>query len=313
MVPQRSACICDALYKRPCTVLNPINFRPQLVGPANIVSFNPQALLYSPYYLSRLYVQQAFSNVEQIGHGSFGVVYAATSRADGRQYAIKESRNVYGSLDDRKRMLHEVQIHKSLPPHKNVVNFVMAWEECDRLYIQIELCRPQSLADMRQCATCVTESAVLKWTKDMASALVHLHKHDIIHLDVKPDNMFIGADGYCKLGDFGSARKLADDTEKEPKFYDGDGRYLAPELLKDPPTKAADVYSLGMSMLELASGVDFASPRFNCREDDRNAALAGMNDGLLKRLFQYMTNAAPKARPCASFVLDIIFWVEFIL
>uniref|UniRef100_A0A7E4VTC8 Uncharacterized protein n=1 Tax=Panagrellus redivivus TaxID=6233 RepID=A0A7E4VTC8_PANRE len=68
-----------------------------------------------------------------------------------------------------------------------------------------------------------------------------------------------------------------------------------------------------ISMFELASGVDFASPRFNCHEGARNAALARMNDCLLKCLFQYMTNAAPKDRPCASFVLDIIFWVQFIL
>uniref|UniRef100_A0A7E4V7Q4 non-specific serine/threonine protein kinase n=1 Tax=Panagrellus redivivus TaxID=6233 RepID=A0A7E4V7Q4_PANRE len=310
MVPQKSACVCATLRKRPCTRLSdPIGLEPKFAHSAKTVSFkDAPPTLFAPYDSSRPYLEQAFRDIAEIGYGSFGVVYAATSRADGLQYAIKRSHNVYSTRSWRKRMLHEVQIHESLPPHKNLVNFVMAWEERDRLYIQIELCRRQSLADMRQCATCVTESAVLKWTKDMASALVHLHKHDIIHLDIKPDNMFIGADGHCKLGDFGSALNLA--TDNVDDFDDGDGRYLAPEILNNPPTKAADVYSLGMSMLELASGVDFASRKFNSRMEIHLAAFGCLKDVGLKQLIEDMTNLKPERRPSALGVLEMIFLLE---
>ncbi|RUS80463.1 hypothetical protein EGW08_011779 [Elysia chlorotica] len=86
-------------------------------------------------------------------------------------------------------------------------------------------------------------------------ALKHLHDHNLVHMDIKPDNAFISFDGICKLGDFG----LVIDLTKKRDVTDaieGDPKYLAPELLEGHFGKHADVFSLGMFILELLTDLE---------------------------------------------------------
>lgn len=71
-------------------------------------------------------------------------------------------------------------------------------------------------------------------------------------MDIKPENMFLDSSGTFKLGDFGLAVKIGNQSGWE----EGDGRYVAPELLKrsQPPSGSADIYSLGSAMLHCALG-----------------------------------------------------------
>jgi serine/threonine protein kinase len=88
---------------------------------------------------------------------------------------------------------------------------------------------------------------------DAAHGLRHIHAHNIIHLDIKPENIYLHASAVFKIGDFGLAIVATGNAHWE----DGDGRYLAPELLQraSRPTAAADVYSLAASLLHCALGV----------------------------------------------------------
>jgi membrane-associated tyrosine- and threonine-specific cdc2-inhibitory kinase len=87
---------------------------------------------------------------------------------------------------------------------------------------------------------------------DAAHGLRHVHAHNVIHLDIKPENIYLHASGTFKLGDFGLAIVAAANSNWE----EGDGRYVAPELLRRAgrPTTAADVYSLAASLLQCALG-----------------------------------------------------------
>lgn len=98
--------------------------------------------------------------------------------------------------------------------------------------------------------SCLTSLACA--CSDMTSALQHLHHHQILHLDVKPENIFLHASGAFKLGDFG----LAVHAHSAASWQEGDGRFVAPELLQRAadPGPAADVYSLGASVLHCAIG-----------------------------------------------------------
>nr|CDJ92377.1 Serine threonine protein kinase-related domain containing protein [Haemonchus contortus] len=77
----------------------------------------------------------------------------------------------------------------------------------------------------------------------------------MLHLDVKPSNIYLSLDKRsCKLGDFGLAinlKKVAADWAD-----DGDKNYMAPELLNESPTTAADMFSLGITMLEVTTPLD---------------------------------------------------------
>ena len=63
---------------------------------------------------------------------------------------------------------------------------------------------------------------------DLLQALQHLHDHDHVHMDIKPENIFLGMDGVCKLGDFGLMIDLA---AAEAGGTEGDPKYLAPEVV----------------------------------------------------------------------------------
>lgn len=85
----------------------------------------------------------------------------------------------------------------------------------------------------------------------------HLHGKNYIHLDIKPENIMISRDGIFKLGDFGllvDLKALRDGNIKRAlNLSDGDAKYLASEVLDRVYTKACDIFSLGISMLELAT------------------------------------------------------------
>ena len=77
----------------------------------------------------------------------------------------------------------------------------------------------------------------------------HLHTHDLLHMDIKPENILMTKDKICKLGDFG--RVFDQKNDKKDVAEEGDSKYLALEILNNPPTKAADIFSVGMTILEV--------------------------------------------------------------
>lgn len=171
-------------------------------------------------------------------------------------YAVKKSREKFKGHSDRSRKLEEVAKHEQLPPHPNCVKFYRAWEEKQRLYIQTELCQ-MSLSSYADQYHDIPEETIWQFLVDLLLALKHLHDRQLVHMDIKPDNVFISFDGYCKLGDFGLVVDLKK-PEDVREVQEGDPRYLAPEVLNGHiyVSTAADVFSLGMTILELATDLD---------------------------------------------------------
>lgn len=197
---------------------------------------------------------QAFAIEEKIGAGCFGTVYKVRSKEDGKLYAVKIARERYRGLSDRKEKLEEVRKHQFLLPHSNCVRFYQSWEEHGRLYQKFELCQ-KSLMDVSEEKHDLPESLIWSYLVDLLLAVQHLHDHDLIHMDIKPENIFIGIDEICKLGDFGLVIDLA--KMDSSKAVEGDPRYLATEVLRDRKfTKAADIFALGVTILELATDLD---------------------------------------------------------
>ena len=98
--------------------------------------------------------------------------------------------------------MQEVAKHEPFPKHPNLVRFYKAWEENYYLYIQTELCEC-SLSEFTESNHDIPETMVWNFLADLLSAIAYLHNRDLIHLDIKPDNIFITTGGIYKLGDFG--------------------------------------------------------------------------------------------------------------
>lgn len=148
------------------------------------------------------YFKQCFIIEEKIGSGSFGDVFKVKSRDDDRYYAVKVSREKFKGKSDREEKLNEVFKHEQLPRHDNLVTLYRAWEEKKRLYIQTELCST-SLSTLAEANHEISEDVVWRYLVDLLKAINHLHSNNLIHLDIKPDNIFISRYDICKLGDFG--------------------------------------------------------------------------------------------------------------
>ncbi|KAH0626584.1 hypothetical protein JD844_001651 [Phrynosoma platyrhinos] len=174
-------------------------------------------------------------------------------REDGQLYAVKRSVEPFRGEGDRQRKLAEVRKHERVGHHPNCVSFVQAWEERGQLYIQTELC-PGSLLQYCEKYGPLPEWQVRAFLWDLLQGLHHLHDHNLLHMDVKPANIFLSSSNVCKLGDFGLMLEL--DCGDLSDAQEGDPRYMAPELLHGEYTKAADIFSLGITILEIACNME---------------------------------------------------------
>lgn len=246
----------------------------------------------------REYFEQCFEKERKIGEGSFGEVFRVKSKNDGKYYAVKRTIEPFRNSRDREMKLREVQKHELLPKHPNLVEFKCAWEEKGQLYIQTELCE-YSLSDYAERVHYIPEDELWGYFADVVAAVYHLHELDLLHLDIKPENIFV-SNNMCKLGDFGLVFDLKRDSNIIAQ--DGDSKYLAQEVLNNPPGKPADIFSLGISMLELASDLDLPSRGDGwhmLREGHIPEEFTKDMSPKLRRLIFLMMELNPEKRPTA--------------
>ncbi|KRZ24660.1 Membrane-associated tyrosine- and threonine-specific cdc2-inhibitory kinase wee-1.3, partial [Trichinella pseudospiralis] len=261
-----------------------------------------------PSYKSRddgEYLLQCFTDIKRIGQGSFGEVFSVTSLDDGEQYAVKRSIEGFRNSLDRRLKLDEVEKHEMLPPHPNFVQFVRGWEECGSLYIQTELC-DRTLSDYANKIHDVPELTVWYFLIDLLSALKHLHDNRLVHLDLKPENIFLTKDEICKVGDFGLL--FNQKTMNPQNAIEGDSKYLALEALHGIIGPFNDIFSLGITILELASDLDVPTNG----EVWHYLRTGQLPEGLLRRVspelrevIRSMMHPEHKKRPAAAELLEI--------
>ncbi|KAL0564073.1 mitosis inhibitor protein kinase swe1 [Marasmius crinis-equi] len=215
--------------------------------------------------------ERDFVEVAEIGSGEFGKVIKARLRGNENNecYAIKKSKTFEGARH-RLRLKEEVEILEHLADkngrrrHPNVLAFVDSWEEDEQLYICTELCDWGNLArflwEYGRAFPRLDEARVWKIIADLSNGLRFIHDSGVIHLDLKPANIFVTGEGRFKIGDFGMAslwpRPRTATTLVLGTFErEGDKLYLAPEVLQGTYGKAADVFSFGMTILETASNI----------------------------------------------------------
>lgn len=147
---------------------------------------------------------------KEIGCGNFSRVYRATHRLDGCEYAIKRTKRPVTEVAEKNQWLQEVQALAAVSSHPNIVRYYGAWAEPDvvqgeHLYIQLELCGDSLGAQLASAKAPFREPELLALIAQMAAALKHMHDRGLVHLDLKPDNIYRCGEGCFKLGDFGLA------------------------------------------------------------------------------------------------------------
>lgn len=229
------------------------------------------------------------------------------SNLDGRQYAVKRSAHRFRGNSERSRSTREAKNHERLCPHPHILDFVAAWEECGRLYIQTELCSTSLLLHAEN-------QPPGPGLCDLLSALQHLHSLGFVHLDLKPANVLITDSGRLKLADFGLLfelkKKSTGSLEGKGKddIQEGDPRYMAPELLRGEYGPAADVFSLGVSILELACNMEVPNGGEGWQQLRQGCLPSEFTSGLsaeLQAVLRMMLAPEPSERPTVSELLSL--------
>jgi len=205
--------------------------------------------------------QTHYRDHQRIGEGSFGRVYRCVERASEETYAIKELARTRNPTQER-----EVQALIATCGHPYIVRFIRDWQEDSSLYICFEYSASGDLGKKIAHGFRFDECSLMMVFSHVAAGLKHIHSKRYVHCDIKPANImeFVGKDGQpvYKIGDFGIAMRCGASGVIESSSGDGDGKYIAPEVLHNRIVSCkADVYSLGMSIVELGRGEKFPSNR----------------------------------------------------
>ena len=213
--------------------------------------------------------------IEKIGEGSFGKVYKAKRTERGRSFysAIKiisipaskgELDSVRSEMNNEQSTreyfrnlvedcIQEIYTMEHFCGNSHVVSFedFKVVEYLDEIGWDISIRMEYLTSFMDYCTGKeLTEKEVIKLGCDLAMALIYCRKLNIIHRDVKPENIFVSRFGDFKLGDFGIAREQAHTMSNMSKK--GSYSYMAPEIYKgEKYDSSIDIYSLGIVLYKL--------------------------------------------------------------
>ena len=183
-----------------------------------------------------------------IGRGGAAEVYRARDELLGRDVAVKLFPAGVGEADESRRQ-REVQTLAGMN-HPGLVTIYDVGAEGSRPYFVMQLIEGESLADRIRSGP-LRPGDVVALGAALADALTYVHRHGVVHRDIKPGNVLLDTDGRPHLSDFGIA-VLADATNiTATGMVIGTASYLSPEQVRGQPVgPASDVYALGLVLLE---------------------------------------------------------------
>ena len=207
--------------------------------------------------LSELHYDGHYQCCDLLGKGSFGEVWSVTHYRTNEYYALKKSNQTFRGSRDRQTFLREIRamgtIAATCSNHPNIVKYERAWQDKGYFYIVMELCEEGTLrslidynADQQQA---MPVEQIQHISQGMMTGLHHIHSANFLHLDLKPDNLFLSSAFGIKIGDFGLVVENGRWEDEE-----GDKRYLAPELLQGSADFKSDIFSAGLIVYQMLTG-----------------------------------------------------------
>jgi eukaryotic-like serine/threonine-protein kinase len=190
----------------------------------------------------------------RLGSGGMADVYLAEDQELGRQVALKML-NERHAADEQfvERFRREAQNAAGLN-HPNIVSIFDRGRAEGTYYIAMEYLDGRTLKELLVKNGPTPIPISIDYSRQILNALSFAHRHGIVHRDIKPHNVVVGADGRVKVTDFGIARSEASQMTEVGSIV-GTAQYLSPEQARGAPVDArSDIYSLGIVLYEMLTG-----------------------------------------------------------
>ena len=193
--------------------------------------------------------------LQERGRGSFGEVWLARDEQLDMDVAVK----VYIALDDRG--IEDFKKEYKTAYNLNHPNLLHAYhfDICERRpFLVMPFCPSSALSLLGQCDT----ETLWRFIRDVASGLAYLHSQDVVHHDIKPDNVLIAEDGTFLITDFGISTKMRTSLRRNSLRSAGEESsggslpYMGPEMFSGKPesVKATDIWAFGATIYEMLTG-----------------------------------------------------------
>ncbi|OAY25930.1 calcium-dependent protein kinase 21 [Manihot esculenta] len=202
-------------------------------------------------------IKQYYSLGKELGRGQFGITYLCTENPTAHTYACKSIlKRKLTNKGDREDIKREVQIMQHLSGQPNIVEFRGAYEDRQSVHVVMELCAGGELFDRIIAKGHYSERDAARICKDIVNVVHACHFMGVMHRDLKPENFLLGSKdegAMLKATDFG----LSVFIEEGKTYRDivGSAYYVAPEVLRRSYGKEIDVWSAGVILYILLSGV----------------------------------------------------------
>jgi predicted Ser/Thr protein kinase len=190
-----------------------------------------------------------------IGVGGMAMVYQGFDLQSRRHVALKTLRAEYQrDPGSRQRFRREARA-MAFVNHPNLVTIFDLHEEADGSWVVMEYIEGQTLKELIERDGALPPESIVLILQQLANALAHIHERNLVHLDIKPQNIMITDSGEVKIIDFGLAQPPGARIESGGGMAFGTVAYLAPEQARgDAVGFETDVYSLGCVVYELLTG-----------------------------------------------------------
>jgi serine/threonine protein kinase/predicted ATPase len=206
---------------------------------------------------SERYIIESVNGREHIlGQGGMGTVFRGLDTQTTQPVAIKRLRSDVTRRDPEllKRFMREGEALRQLN-HPNIVQMLDAFTVGDAHYLVMEFVSGGSLRALLEKTPRLKVDKTLNIALDIADALTRAHRLNILHRDIKPDNVLIAADGTPRLTDFGMARIGNQANITQDGMIVGTLAYMAPELFNGAPaSEKTDLWSFGVMLYEMLAG-----------------------------------------------------------
>ncbi|KAK3602891.1 hypothetical protein CHS0354_018755 [Potamilus streckersoni] len=244
----------------------------------------------------------------KLGQGSFGKVYLAKHKSSGQQWAIKAVNKEKAGSSAIKLLEREVLILKRVN-HENIISLNEVFETSKRMYLVMELCEGGELADALKERKYFPESEVKKITKKLASAITYLHKHDIVHRDLKLENILLSQNPndpedklHIKVTDFGLSVVKGVGYENMMQDFCGTPNYMSPEIIDNKTySQQCDIWAMGVIVFTLLCG-NFP---FRSKDKDEDSLFELIKKGQLDFSDEIWNDVSADAKKCIEGMLKV--------